>query len=200
VRGKRFVVFGVPERLKHFASWVSIWSHDVTVVSPVPLGEEAERQLRVLDIDIVRDDVTGIIHADGKVAGVSTAGGGRIACDAVWVASKYRAASGLAASLCDVDELGFAKTDADGRTSKPGLFAIGNASNPVAHLAHAAAAGTNVGPIVALYLLDKELRDLNSLHRHAQTSSAYRARRRSSKSGSAVRPSNLLATRRESSR
>lgn len=154
VRGKRFVVFGLPARLKQFASWVSIWSNDVTVVSPTPLGEEAAGELKALGIAIVQDEVTGVLHDNGNVAGVSTATGRTIACEAVWISAASRAASGLAASLCDVDALGFAKTDADGRTSRPGVFAIGNASNPVAHLAHAAAAGTNVGPIVALYLLN----------------------------------------------
>jgi thioredoxin reductase len=35
----------------------------------------------------------------------------------------------------------FPKTGEHERTSRPGVFAIGNASNPIAHLAHAAAAG-----------------------------------------------------------
>ena len=38
-------------------------------------------------------------------------------------------ALGLAASLCDVDDAGFAKVDEHGRTSRPGVFVVGNASN-----------------------------------------------------------------------
>jgi hypothetical protein len=34
------------------------------------------------------------------------------------------------------------------------VFAVGNATNPIAHLAHAAAAGTDVGPWVTTYLLE----------------------------------------------
>jgi thioredoxin reductase len=68
-----------------------------------------------------------------------------------WIATGLRAASGLAASLCDVDEAGFATTDQHGRTSRPGVFAVGNATNP--HLAHAAAAETDVGSWVTTYLL-----------------------------------------------
>ena len=60
----------------------------------------------------------------------------------------------LAASLCEVDEAGFAITDADGRTSRPGVWAVGNAADPLAHLVHAAAAGARVGPWVTNYLLD----------------------------------------------
>jgi thioredoxin reductase len=88
---------------------------------------------------------------------VSTAGGEDIECGAAWIAADFRAASDLAASLCEVDDIGLAKTDKDGRTSRPGVFAVGNANDPVAHLAHASAAGTNVGPIVTLYLLDQRI-------------------------------------------
>ena len=63
------------------------------------------------------------------------------------------------APFCDVDDAGFPKTDEHGRTSRPGVFAIGNASNPIAHLAHAAAAGTEVGPWVTMHLLESLLSD-----------------------------------------
>jgi Pyridine nucleotide-disulphide oxidoreductase len=111
-------------------------------------------RLGVLGIEIVRDEVRGLIHQDKQLVGVSTESGAQIPCDAAWIATGLRAASGLAASLCDVDEAGFATTDEHGRTSRPGVFAVGNATNPIAHLAHAAAAGTNVGPWVTTYLLE----------------------------------------------
>src|SRR4029077_7340708 len=89
-----------------------------------------------------------------QLVAVSTESGAQIPCDAAWIATGLRAASGLAASLCDVDEAGFAITDEHGRTSRPGVFAVGNATNPIAHLAHAAAAGKDVGPWVTTYILD----------------------------------------------
>ena len=162
VRDRRFVVFGVSERLVHMGSWVRMWSPHVTVVSMATFDESGEERLRLLGIEVVYAEVTGLVHHDRRLIGVSTACGSMIACDAAWIASKYRAASTLAASLCDVDELGFAKTDANGCTSRPGVFAIGNASNPIAHLAHAAAAGTHVGPIVTMYLLESLICRLRS--------------------------------------
>jgi hypothetical protein len=39
-------------------------------------------------------------------------------------------------------------------TSRPGVFAVGKATSPIAHLAHAAAAGTDVAPWATTYLLD----------------------------------------------
>jgi thioredoxin reductase len=155
VRDGRYVVFGLPERLAHMASWVRMWSPDVTVVSLHTFNETEAERLRLLDIKITSDEVTGLVHEGNRLVAVTTKAGNQIACDATWIAMNARAASDLAASLCDVDEAGFAKTDAGGKTSRPGVFAIGNANEPWAHLAHAAASGTTVGPIVTMYLLEQ---------------------------------------------
>jgi thioredoxin reductase len=159
VRNQRFVVFGLPERLAHLGSWVSMWSPNVRVVTKHSFDATGAERLRLLGIEVVRDEVTGLVHLDDRLVAVSTKNGAQIPCDAAWIATRLRPASDLAASLCDVDDAGFAKTDEHGRTSRPGVFAIGNASNPIAHLAHAAAAGTEVGPWVTMHLLESLLSD-----------------------------------------
>lgn len=157
LRDGPFVVIGDPERIAHFASWVWMWCHDVTVVSRHRFeGDDAER-LALLDIDVVSDEVASLIHEGDRLVAVRTTDGRHIACNSIWAALRWRAASDLAASLCEVDDRGLAIVDAGGQTSRPGVWAVGNASNAVAHLAHAAAAGTNVGPLVTLYLLEREL-------------------------------------------
>ena len=152
-----FVVIGETDRLAYFASWVWMWCHDVTVVSRHCFeGDDGER-LSLLGIEVVNDEVASVIHEGEELVAVRTAIGQNIACNSIWAALPWRAASGLAASLCDADDRGLAIVDAGGQTSRPGVWAVGNASNAVAHLAHAAAAGTNVGPLVTLYLLEREL-------------------------------------------
>ena len=159
VRNQRFVVFGLPERLAQLGSWVSMWSPNVRVVTKHSFDASGAERLRLLGIEVVRDEVTGLVHEDDRLVAVSTESGAEIPCDAAWIATRLKPASDLAASLCDVDDAGFAKTDEHGRTSRPGVFAIGNASNPIAHLAHAAAAGTEVGPWVTMHLLESWLSD-----------------------------------------
>lgn len=134
-----------------------MWCHDVTVVSPHHFGAADAEQLALLGIETVNDTVVSLVHEGGGLVAVTTSRGQRIACNSVWAALTWRAASGLAASLCDVDEQGLAIVDVGGQTSRPGVWAVGNASDAVAHMAHAAAAGTNVGPLVTLYLLEREL-------------------------------------------
>lgn len=160
VQGGRFVVFGVGEKLAHMASWVRMWSPDVTVVSPQRFSDAEAERLNLLGIRTMRDEVAGLVHDGDRLVGVTTASGTHLDCDATWVAMNARAASDLAASLCEIDELGFAKTDASGATSRPGVYAIGNADEPWAHMAHAAASGTTVGPVVTMYLLERMLIEL----------------------------------------
>jgi thioredoxin reductase len=160
VQGQRFVVFGVPERLAHSASWVSMWSDKVTVVTPHALSEDDMARLALLKIPLVHDEVTGLVHQGDTLVALSTKGGMEVDCDAAWISANIKAASPLAASLCDVDAAGLAMTDKGGRTSRPGVFAIGNANEAWAHMAHAAAAGTTVGPIVTMYLLEQRLAQL----------------------------------------
>ena len=54
-----------------------------------------------------------------------------------------------------------------GRTSRPGVFAIGNASNTWAHRAPAAAEGTTVGPVVTMYLLEQRIESLRQARKQA---------------------------------
>ena len=154
VRGKRLVAFGLTERLAQLGSFLTAWSPSVTVVAPNEFDPASLDRLHGFGITIVQDEVTALERQDDRLVAVSTASGTKLPCDAVFVAAAFRAASDLAASLCEVDEAGFAITDADGRTSRPGVWAVGNAADPLAHLVHAAAAGARVGPWVTNYLLD----------------------------------------------
>ena len=162
VKDGKFVVFGLPDRLAHMASWVSMWSTDITVISHHNFSKYDSERLALLGIRIVVDEITGLIHEGQKLKGVRTEKGDYIPCDATWVALEARATSSLAANLCEVDPKGFAVADASGATSRPGLYAIGNATQPWDHLAHAAAAGTRVGPIVTFYLLEQKISDLRA--------------------------------------
>jgi thioredoxin reductase len=159
-RNQRFVVFGLPERLGQLGSWVSMWSPSVDVVTKHAFDADSAARLSLLGVKVVYGEVAGLVHEGDRLVAVALQSGKELPCDAAWVATRLKPASNLAASLCEVDEAGFAKTDEHGRTSRPGLFAIGNASNPIAHLAHAAAAGTEVGPWVTMHLLESLLSKL----------------------------------------
>ena len=155
VRNGKFVVFGLAKGLAHMASWVRMWSDDVTVVSHHKFNETEAERLRVLDVSIIEDEIAGLIHDGDDLTHVTTQGGKTIPCVATWVSLNMKATSDLVASLCDVDADGFAITGPRGVTSRPGVFVIGNANQQWDHLAQAAAAGTGAGPVVTMYLLEQ---------------------------------------------
>jgi thioredoxin reductase len=154
VRDKRFVAFGLPERLAQLGSFLTAWSPYVTVVTSYELDSAALDRLHAFGVELVQDEVAALVRQDDRLVSVSTSGGMELPTDAVFLAAPFRAASDLPASLCEVNEAGFAITDADGQTSRPGVWVIGNASDPIGHLAHATAAGARVGPWVVTYLLE----------------------------------------------
>src|SRR3546814_2207306 len=48
----------------YMASWVSMWSTNITVVSPHQFSEDESEQLALLGVRIVEDEITGLIHED----------------------------------------------------------------------------------------------------------------------------------------
>lgn len=155
VRDKKYVVFGLHERLAHMSSWVWMWSKDVTVVTEQPFSSDDAQKLSALNIDVKVDKVTGLKYIGDKFVGLETASGNVLACDAAWIAAWEKATSTLAETLCDVDERGIAIIDANCITSRAGVFAVGNAADPWAHIAQSASMGSTAGPVVVNYLLDK---------------------------------------------
>ena len=69
-----------------------------------------------------------------------------VARDALFIRPAVRAhADGLAAALgCELREDGLVRVDAEGRTSVPGVWAAGNATNPRAQVITAAGEGSAV--------------------------------------------------------
>lgn len=154
VRDKRLIAFGLHERLAQLGNLLTAWTPAVTVVTAQEFDSKVHERLNELGVVVVQDQVSALVRKDDQLVAVLTASGTEVQCDAVFLAAPMRAASDLAASLCEVDKDGFAVTNADGQTSRPGVWAIGNANDPIAHLAHAAAAGARVGPWVVSYLIE----------------------------------------------
>ncbi|MBC8153748.1 MAG: NAD(P)/FAD-dependent oxidoreductase [Bacteroidetes bacterium] len=157
VQDKRLVVFGLPERLPQSGKFLTAWSPYVTVVTSHEFEPVVNERLHKLGVVVVRDEVSALVRRDDRLIAVSTDGGKTIPCDGVFISAAMRAASNLAATLCEVDETGFAVVDPNGKTSRAGVWAIGNASDPLSHLIHAAAAGAQAGPWINDYLIDLSL-------------------------------------------
>jgi thioredoxin reductase len=74
---------------------------------------------------------------------------------------------GLVDIGCETDELGFLRVDAVGRTSVPGVWAAGNASNPRAQVITAAGEGSAAAISINADLVEEDIR--NAILRKEQT-------------------------------
>ncbi len=157
LRDQRLVVFGLPERLVQAGKFLTGWAHQVSVVTPQRLEAIQADKLRAAGVNVIQDEVVELRKKNDHLVAVKTKSGLELACEGVFVSADMRPASDLAASLCEVDSAGFAVTDANGKTNRPGLWVVGNASDPMGHIAHAVAAGVRCGPMVTDYLIEQSL-------------------------------------------
>jgi thioredoxin reductase/protein-L-isoaspartate O-methyltransferase len=122
---------------------------------------EALRAAGVVVVDgRVRRVVTG---ADGHVAAVELAGGDHIDADAVAIGPRFRArAEPLAALGVKAAEhpsgLGtVVETDATGATSRAGVYAAGNVTDPSQQVLQAAAHGSRIGAMISFSLAHEDI-------------------------------------------
>jgi thioredoxin reductase len=119
------------------------WAKDVTLFTGeyTPTDDEA-RQLAERGIAVESGKVTRLAVTDGRLTGVDLADGRTVARTAVFVNPTFVPKDSLLRDLgCDVDDRGWVKVDAAGRTGVDGVWAAGNVVDPTAQLISAAGAG-----------------------------------------------------------
>jgi thioredoxin reductase len=160
VRDRAIGVIGTTDKLPRVAALLTQWSHDVTLISAdaASFGVDTRARLKAAGVRVVAKDVRRFATDNGRLRAVVLADGEEIAREAIFVAMPTRAASDLATRLCDVDASGFALIDAEGRTSHPGIWAAGNATDRIAKLVHSAAAGSRAAASINAELFEADLR------------------------------------------
>jgi thioredoxin reductase len=145
VRDQPLGVLGTHPAAAQHAQLVRQWSHHVAFFVHTSDLDEAERvELEARGIQIVQGEIERLVVEDDRLVGVELADGRVVARAAVFVRPGLLPhADGLLAGLgCELDEAGFPVADATGRSSMPGLWVAGNASDPRAQVITAAGAGS----------------------------------------------------------
>lgn len=154
VRDRHIAILARDENAIHQAMLFSQLSDQVTLFlheAPEPTKEQWE-QLAALQVSVVRPRVERLVVDGTQVRAVEIAGGQSFAADAVVVAPRFLASTELYESLGgQPTTTPFGRQiDADprGMTAIPGVWAAGNAANPMAMLMVATAAGVTAGAAV----------------------------------------------------
>lgn len=127
------------------------WSNDVVLCTdgaPDPGGDV----LAAAGVRVRTERIARLAGADGALQRIEFATGGAENREALFVNTRRDQPNGLAAALgCELTGAGTIVTDADGRTSVPGVYAAGDAATAHSRsVANAIGAGSRVAYAVAL--------------------------------------------------
>jgi len=160
------VLGGTPGAVQH-ALLVRQWSADVVFFPHTGVLDDVEtEQLTARGVAIVEGTVAALVIDGDRLRGVELADGRVIRRAAVFVRPRLVPSSGLLAALgADLDESGWARTDAHGRTSVPGIWVAGNASDPGAQVITAAGEGSAAAIALNADLLAEDVERDVAAHR-----------------------------------
>jgi thioredoxin reductase len=145
VRDQPVGVLGTHPGSAQHAQLVRQWSDDVVFFAHThDLTSEEAAQLHARGVRVVHGEVARLVVDADRLTGVELTDGRVIERTAVFIRpSIVPHRDGLVAGLgCEVDEAGFARVDATGRTSTSGVWAAGNVADPRAQVITAAGAGS----------------------------------------------------------
>jgi thioredoxin reductase len=142
--------------VRQLSADVVLFRHTLADLSVEEAARLAARQVQVVDGTVTRlviegDHLTGVQLADGTV----------VARSAVFVTPNFVANHEIIKTLgAERESTPFGtwiKTDSGGRTSMPGVWAVGNAADIAAFVIEAAAAGARAGAAINADLVDDDI-------------------------------------------
>jgi thioredoxin reductase len=152
------VLGGTPDAVQH-ALLVRQWSSDVVFFPHTDtLTADEREQLIARGIGIVEGGVARLVVDDDQLRGIELDNGTIVARTAVFVRPRLIPNTDLLAGMgCAIDDNGWVKVDPFGRTSVPGAWVAGNATNPRAQVITAAGEGSSVAIAVNADLVGDDI-------------------------------------------
>ena len=166
VRGQPLGVLGTDARSVDHAQLLRQWSDDVTFFAHThELGGSERQALAARGITVIDGLVTRFTVLDDQLHAVELADGRLIPRAAVFMVPtmRLRAAELIGSLGCERDGGGFVRADPTLRTSVPGIWVAGNATNPRAQVITAAGEGSTAAIAINADLVQEDAQ--TALHR-----------------------------------
>ncbi|MDQ3811483.1 MAG: NAD(P)/FAD-dependent oxidoreductase [Chloroflexota bacterium] len=163
VRDQPLGVLASGPRSVHQALLVRQLSPDVVFFrhSLAAFTNDDRERLAARDVRVVEGTVARVVVKGDRLTGVQLVDGSVVARSAVFVAPRFVANHAVLAALGAETErtaLGtWVTTDPTGRTSIPGVWAVGNVADPAAFVIEAAAAGSRAAAALNADLVDEDV-------------------------------------------
>jgi thioredoxin reductase len=160
VKDRRLGVLGGSPHAVRYAQIVRQWSDDVVYfASTTALTDTERRELEARSIVVVEGSVKGLVVDGDELRGIEVDGHETVERDALFVPPRFVPNDDLLVRLgCERDDDGWPVTDADGRTSVPGVWVAGNVANPRAQVITAAGEGSAAAIAINADLVDADIR------------------------------------------
>lgn len=162
VAHRRLGVLATQPMSGHQARMIRQWSADVTFFlnDTVELDAEERRSFAARGVKVVDGPVAEVIRDGGVLTAVRDGDGVEHEIDALFAAPAMRlnddALAGLDLELSDTPFGPVVAVDPTGRTNVPGIWAVGNITNPATQVITAAASGSWAGAQINASLTDEE--------------------------------------------
>jgi thioredoxin reductase len=152
------VLGGTSDAVEH-AQLVRQWSSDVVVFPHTDaLTAQQREQLAAREIRVVEGTVQRLRVKDDELSGVELDDGRVVRRTAVFVRPRFVPHTDLLVGLgCDLDDDGWVRADAVGRTTVPGVSVAGNAANPRAQVITAAGEGSSAAIALNADLVEEDI-------------------------------------------
>lgn len=160
VRDRPLAVLGTHSGAVHHAQLVRQWSSDLLYFAHTrPTTDDERRALTARGIDIVEGEIENLVVTDDRLQGVAVAGSGLVERSAAFLFPTMVPHDDLLTGLgCERDPAtGMVATDRTGRTSAPGVWAVGNVVDPRAQVVTAAGMGSAAAFAVNVDLVQEEV-------------------------------------------
>jgi len=144
-----------------YAHLIRQWSGDVVFFTHTDPVSASERDgLAARGVQVVDGRIEELVIADDRLASVRLTDGSSVPRAALFIRPSLRARdeSPIRSLALEVDEYGLARVDTTGRTTVPGVWAAGNASNPRAQVITAAGEGSAAAIDINNDLVEEDVR------------------------------------------
>nr|WP_246220763.1 NAD(P)/FAD-dependent oxidoreductase [Phytoactinopolyspora mesophila] len=169
VKDEPLGVLGTHPAAVHHALLLRQWSENVVFMPhTLDLSDDDRERITARGVQIVDGEISRLVTEDDQLCGVELAGGQVVPRSAVFVFPRMVPNDGLLTGVgCDRDDRGWVTIDATGRTSVPGVWAVGNVVDPRAQVITAAGNGSAAAIALNHDLLEEEVRQAVEQYRSA---------------------------------
>ncbi|MET9339376.1 NAD(P)/FAD-dependent oxidoreductase [Nonomuraea sp. NPDC003804] len=174
VRDEPIGVLGTNPGALHHALLLRQWSGDVVLFShTLELTDEDRVRLAARGVPVVEGVIKRLVVDGDRLRGVELADGRVVPRSAAFVVPRMTPHDALLAGLgCEKDAHGWLVTDGSGRTSMPGVWAVGNVADRRAQVITAAGMGSAAAIAINTDLVEEEVDRAVEDHRAAEAAAA----------------------------